>query len=59
MYTNKNTSSIKTVVIFFGILFALIFDVTFGTASFPVLTSIVCGIVVIYELVSPFIYSSR
>jgi hypothetical protein len=35
---------------------AIIYDAFFGTKHYPVLTIILCGIVVIYEFVSPNIY---
>lgn len=38
---------------------ALVIDSIFAIGRYPVLTIVVCGIVLIYELVSPFIYSSR
>lgn len=38
---------------------SLIFDMIFGTSKYPFLTIIVCGIVVLYEIVSPFIYAAR
>jgi hypothetical protein len=59
MYKSKKQFPYKAVFITLLITGALLMDVFFGTASFPILTSIVCAIVVIYECVSPFIYSSR
>ncbi len=38
---------------------ALIIDTIFAIGRYPVLTIFVCVIVVVYELVSPFIYTSR
>jgi hypothetical protein len=35
---------------------AIAYDAFFGTKQYPVLTMILCGIVVIYEFVSPNIY---
>jgi hypothetical protein len=40
-------------------LSALVIDSIFAIGRYPILTILVCGIVLIYELVSPFIYSSR
>ncbi len=38
---------------------ALVVDSVFAIGRYPILTIFVCAIVLIYELVSPFIYSSR
>jgi hypothetical protein len=38
---------------------ALLFDIFLGSTSYPKLTLILCGIVVVYEFVSPHIYRSR
>lgn len=46
----------------FVILFfipSFIFDVSVGLGRVPVVTAVLCGIVLIYEFVSPYIYSSR
>lgn len=49
----------RTLLIIFALLVALFFDIVLGSARVPILTLIVCGIVVVYEIVSPFIYTSR
>lgn len=60
MYSNKRRSfPVKSIVISLAIIFAILFDLIFSFSSLPVLTIIVCGIVVIYECVSPFIYTAR
>jgi hypothetical protein len=59
MYNRNRSPYIRTVLITLLVLVAFIIDVIFSTSRFPVFTSIVCGIVVIYEFVSPFIYSAR
>lgn len=43
----------------YGILFgtAFVVDLTLGTFDRPIMLMIVCAIVVIYELVSPYIYT--
>ena len=41
------------------IIIAFIFDSIFSVSRLPVLLCLVCGIVVLYELVSPFIYKAR
>lgn len=38
---------------------ALVIDSIFAIGRYPILTILVCGIVLIYELVSPIIYSPR
>lgn len=48
-------------IILYSILFllALFYDVLLGTARLPIVTLVLCGIVQVYERVSPLIYSSR
>jgi hypothetical protein len=48
-------------IIFFGILFfiASIVDLALGTASSPKLLIIVCAIVMLYESISPYVYTPR
>lgn len=41
------------------VILAFIFDVIFSTSRVPIFTILVCGIVTLYEIVSPFIYSVR
>lgn len=50
---------IKAVVYSLSITGAFVCDSIFSISRFPVIFMVVCGIVVVYEFVSPFIYSSR
>jgi TM2 domain-containing membrane protein YozV len=59
MYKNKVSSNRKVYGIGALIIIAFFFDLIFGVGKIPILTSIVCGIVAVYECVSPFIYTSR
>ena len=43
----------------FSILLTLFLDIAFGDVRIPVFTVILCGIVVVYEIVRPFIYTTR
>lgn len=59
MYNPKRSLHYKG-IFFAGIIsIAFLGDIIFGTLRFPVLTLLVCGIVIVYEFVSPFIYASR
>lgn len=59
MFNRKAPSVVYRTVVTLVIVAAFIFDVIFSTSRVPVLTMIVCGIVTLYECISPFIYSSR
>jgi hypothetical protein len=59
MYSRKRTFGLKPFIIGIVIVSAFIADVIFSTSRFPVFTIIVCGIVTLYEIVSPFIYKAR
>ncbi len=49
----------KAIVIMVLIGCTLVLDMLFSLVRYPVLTISVCGIVVLYELVSPYIYRAR
>lgn len=53
MLYKKNFLYISVVVVSFFV------DVMFSSSRVPVIFIAVCGIVIVYEFVSPFIYSSR
>lgn len=38
---------------------SFLIDVIFSLSRYPILTISVCGIVLVYELVSPYLYSAR
>lgn len=59
MYDRKKRISLRTPLLILICVVSFFFDIVFGTERVPVLTIIVCGIVVVYECISPFIYSSR
>ena len=59
MYSRKNKYITKSSVIWLALTLAFLFDIVFSVATFPVLVMTVCGIVVAYECISPFIQSSR
>ncbi len=56
---NKKSSLFRPIFIACLVLAAILFDLILGTSRFPILTIVVCGIVVIYECISPFVYSAR
>lgn len=35
------------------------FDIILGLSRVPVFTLVLCGIVIVYEIVSPYIYTAR
>lgn len=53
--------SIKSKILFYSVSItgAFLYDVLFSTARYPIILLCVCGIVLVYERVSPLIYSSR
>lgn len=51
--------TIKFSIIIISIIFAIVFDIILGISNYPILTIIVCGIVILYEYISPFIYKSH
>ncbi len=59
MYSPKVFSYWRKGVLVLLIGGAFFFDVVFGTSRYPILTMLVCGIVVLYEFVSPYIYTAR
>ena len=59
MYSPKVFTHWRKVVLVLLVGGAFFFDVVFGTSEYPILTMLVCGIVVLYELVSPYIYTAR
>lgn len=59
MYSSKTYPFIRPALFILMIAGAFFFDVIFGISRYPVMVMVVCGIVVLYEIVSPFIYSSR
>jgi hypothetical protein len=59
MYSRKRSPYFRTVFLVVLVSAAFFFDVMFSTSRIPVFTTIVCGIVALYELVSPFIYAAR
>ena len=59
MYNHKRSAKIRPTLTWLLITGAFIVDIVFSVGRFPISTIIVCAIVVIYEFVSPFVYSSR
>lgn len=61
MSSIRRNSRVSYKAILGGVLFIIVifFDATFGTSRFPICTLALCGIVVLYECISPYIYSSR
>lgn len=59
MYSRKQSPYLRTIFLVVLVILAFFFDVIFSTSRIPVFTTIVCGIVALYELVSPFIYAAR
>ncbi len=59
MYSNKQKTNWYGFLVTLLIAIAFIFDIIFSTTRLPILTIVVCGIVVLYECISPLIYSSR
>lgn len=49
----------RPIIYLSAILVSLLVDILFSLGRYPILTVIVCGIVLVYEFVSPYIYSSR
>jgi hypothetical protein len=49
----------KKVLYCIVILGAVILDTLFGSRKLPILTVVVCGIVIIYEFISPHLYTKR
>ena len=58
MYNRKNKYVTKSLLIWLALGLAFLLDITFSVVTFPILVMIVCGIVVTYECISPFIKSS-
>ncbi len=56
MLIRNNLQSILYIIL---ILSALFYDVLLGDSKYPLVTLIVCGILILYERVSPFIYVAR
>lgn len=56
-FTLTNNMSRKAFIFTILTVFALFFDIIFGTARVPIFALMVCGIVIIYEVVSPHIYT--
>ena len=50
--------SLKTITISILVVFSFLIDVVLGTSAYPKTLLIVCGIVGIYEFVSPYFYTS-
>jgi hypothetical protein len=59
MYSRKKNTYIGPVLTTLLVVIAFVADIIFSTSRIPVFTSTLCGIVVLYELVSPFIYAAR
>jgi uncharacterized membrane protein YccC len=59
MYSRNRFPKLRLALTIVFIVMAILFDTIFGLSQFPILTIIVCGIVALYECVSPFIYSPR
>ena len=59
MYDRRKKFAFWPLIIGALIATAFIADVMFSTSRLPIFTIIVCGIVTLYEIVSPFIYSAR
>jgi phage-related holin len=55
----KNNMKKKNIFITILVLVAFLFDCILGTGRVPTLTILVCAIVVVYECISPYLYSSR
>jgi hypothetical protein len=51
--------SLYRVGLFVCFVITLFFDLVLSLSRVPIFTLILCGIVVIYEIVSPYIYTSR
>lgn len=51
--------NIKSFITTLLVIISIVFDTLFSVSKYPVLTLLVCGIVIVYIYVSPFIYSSR
>lgn len=49
----------KTIFYTTLILLSCTLDILFSLSRYPILTILVCGIVVVYELIAPYLYSSR
>lgn len=56
---DKYTASTKAFVLVGLFVFSLSIDVLFGTSQYPIVTLGLYGIVLVYEFVSPFIYTPR
>lgn len=49
--------SVKNILFSIFIGLAFITDLTLGTSSYPKLTLMACAIVIIYEFISPYVYT--
>lgn len=59
MSKGNKTSFVKTLLYTCVIIGALVYDVGLGDSPYPILTLVMCGIVILYERVSPYIYIAR
>lgn len=59
MYNHKRTLPYKSIFVAGIIIAAFLGDVIFSTGRLPILTLVVCGIVIVYECVSPYLYAAR
>lgn len=50
---------VKYFIFSIAITVSIIIDILFALGRYPVLTILVCAIVVLYEFVSPYLYVSR
>jgi len=60
MYKNNSMPvSRYYVLISVSFLMTFFFDIILGLSRVPVFTLVLCGIVIVYEIVSPYIYTAR
>ncbi len=51
--------SLYRILVLISFVITLFFDLVLSLSRVPIFTLTLCGIVVIYEIVSPYIYTSR
>jgi hypothetical protein len=54
-----NSSYRKHILYTVLVLTSFLYDLMLGVLQYPILTLAVCAILILYERVSPFIYTSR
>lgn len=55
----STSNNLKSLIYFILVFISIFYDVLLGSSKYPIVTLIVCAILIIYERVSPFVYFTR